>query len=138
LNRHSFGNSVLSAARLPVPPRPHFVTYSVVGGLGQRKYILSSSRLSCDLLRFRPPDVDRCRVKSVLDMCGIMLLNHRNARAAVLGYLINVGAFGQAKANIGVAKAVSTATIAVAVRPKFEFVEDGSEQFTVAFGKEPI
>jgi hypothetical protein len=56
----------------------------------------------------------RC-VQRVLDVRRVELLDHLHAGAAVLSDLVDVGAFHQAHADIGVPEAVRGAPVAVAV-----------------------
>lgn len=48
-------------------------------------------------------------------MHGVVLLDHFDARPTVLGDLVDIRAFQQAQADIGVAKAVGRTTVALAV-----------------------
>jgi len=64
---------------------------------------------------FGRADVDGGGVERVLDMRGVEFLDHLDAGAAVLGDLVYVGAFHEAHADIGVAKAVGSAPITIAI-----------------------
>ena len=49
------------------------------------------------------PDIDRGNVERCADMHRVVFFNHLDAGAAVLGYLVDVGTFHEAQADIGVA-----------------------------------
>ena len=60
-------------------------------------------------------DIDGRCIERILEMDRIVLLDHLNAGAAVLGYLVDIGTFHEAHADIGIAQAVSRARLAVSV-----------------------
>ena len=60
-------------------------------------------------------DVDGRCIEGVFDMRSVILLDHFDAGAAILGDLVNVRAFHQPHTDVGVPKAVSGPAIAVAV-----------------------
>src|SRR5262249_41863257 len=70
----------------------------------------------------------------VLMWGGVILLDHLDAGAAVLGYLVDVGAFEEAETDVGVAKAVSRARLAFAVGLEVLLGEDGVEELVVVNG----
>ena len=62
-------------------------------------------------------------------MPPVILLDHLHTRTAVLGNLINISAFEQSKADIGMPQAVAGADMAIAVEFQIELVKDGIHQF---------
>ena len=64
-------------------------------------------------------------------MGGVELLDHFDAGAAILGDLVDVGAFHEAQADVGVAQAVGGAALAVAVGLEAKFIENGVEEFSL-------
>ncbi len=73
--------------------------------------LLSSS----DRLGPRLSDIDRRCVDIVLQMPPIIFLDHLDAGAAVLGDLIDVGAFEQPQADVCVSQAVAGANMVIAI-----------------------
>jgi hypothetical protein len=67
--------------------------------------------LPCSLVlarrELRAANVDGGRIERVLDVRRVEFLDHLDAGAAVLGDLVDVGAFHETHADIGVAKAVN-------------------------------
>src|ERR1700722_14800180 len=59
--------------------------------------------------------VDRGGVERVLEVRSVEFLDHLDARAAVLRDLVDVGAFEEAEADVGVPEAVCGALVAVAI-----------------------
>ena len=55
----------------------------IIGATGRRRFLLFG-------FGFRFQDVDRGRIQRVLEMDGIVLFNHFDTGAAVLGDLINI------------------------------------------------
>ena len=55
------------------------------------------------------PYIDSSGINTRLDVRRIVLLNHFNAGAAVLGDLVNVRPFHEAEADVGVLEAVGSA-----------------------------
>ncbi len=47
-------------------------------------------------------DIDGCGIKRVLNVGSVKLLDHLDAGAAILRYLVNVGALHEAHANVRV------------------------------------
>jgi hypothetical protein len=62
----------------------------------------------------RPPQVDGLGIQRVLEVHGIVLLDHLHADPAVFRNLVDVGTFKQAQADIDVAQAVG-GTLVVAM-----------------------
>jgi hypothetical protein len=95
------------------------------------------------LLAFAPgrlwtADVDRRSIKRVLDVRCVKFLDHFDAGAAVLGNLVNVSAFHEAHADVGMTQTVGGAPVPVAVRLEFGPGENPVEQFDVIAGKNRI
>src|SRR5665213_563812 len=67
------------------------------------------------LFCFRPPYVDRGGVETVLQVGSVIFLDHLNAGAAVLRNLINVRAFHETQADVGVPQAVRRAGLSFTV-----------------------
>src|SRR4051812_25853964 len=67
----------------------------------------------------RPPHVHGRGVDGVLEMHGVVLLDHVYARAHVLGDVVDVRPTEQSEAGVGVAEAVQRATVPVPI--DFEF-----------------
>ena len=63
----------------------------------------------------RTEDIDSGCIKRVFDMSRVEPFDHLNARAAILGDLVNVGTFHKPHADIGMAEAVCSASVAVAI-----------------------
>ena len=61
---------------------------------------------------------------------GVILLDHLDAGAAVLGDLVDVGAFHEPHTDIGMPQAVSSARIAIAVRLELRPFEHTVESLT--------
>jgi len=87
---------------------------------------------------FRLADVDRCCIQRVLEMHGVVLLDHLDARAAVLCKLINIGPFKQAKADVRVTQAVRRTSVAIAVKLEIFLGEQGIEDAGMASRKNTI
>src|ERR1035437_7171919 len=85
-----------------------------------------------------PPDVDRGGVETVLEVGGVVFLDHLNAGAAVLRDLINVRAFHETQADVGVPQAVGRAGLSFTVFLEAFFVQDGVEELTVGLRKNRI
>ena len=58
-------------------------------------------------------------------MPPVIFLDHLDAGAAVLGDLINISAFEQSEADIGMPQTVTGADMPIAVEFQIEFVKDG-------------
>src|SRR5208282_4129408 len=86
----------------------------------------------------RAADIDRRRVERVLDVSGVEFLDHLDAGAAVLGDLIDVGAFHEAHTYVGVSQAVGCAPVPVAIELKAGAREHAVEQFDVVARKDVI
>jgi len=68
-------------------------------------------------------------------MTCIELFDHFDARAAILGDLVYVGAFHEPEANISMAKGIRRSGIAVAVLLKALLLQDVIEDRSVVAGK---
>src|ERR1039457_5663528 len=90
------------------------------------------------LFGFRPPYVDRGGVEAVLEVGSVVFLDHLNAGAAVLRDLINVRAFHETQADVGVPQAVGRAGLSFTVFLEAFFVQDGVEELTVGLRKNQI
>ena len=129
--RHS---NRISPLRLPIPPRElSDPTYrgdcedSQAKIMSVRVELLFQITLVTLARRSRSADVDRRSVKPVLDVRGVMLLDHLHAGTAVLGDLVDVCALHQPKADVSVAKAVGRAAVAFSVEFQPFLVEDTVE-----------
>jgi hypothetical protein len=71
-----------------------------------------------------PHDVDRGRIDPSVQMRSIVFLYHLDTGPAVLGDLVNVGAFEQAQADIGVSQARGCPRTAIAVNEKVVLFQD--------------
>ena len=111
------GHSIsLSPLCLPISPRPRktddsshdkasgngLCFFSQAAGFHSARAFLGN----CLFLWTWPHDVDRGSIKLRLQMGRVILLNHLHACPAVLGNLVDVRTFEQAKANIGMAQAI--------------------------------
>jgi hypothetical protein len=83
-------------------------------------------------------DVDGGGIECVLEMRRVEFLDHLDAGAAVLRNLIDVGAFHEAHADVGVAKAVGGAPVPVAVELEFGPSQNAVEQLDVIPRKDMI
>jgi len=83
------------------------------------------------LFGFRPPYVDRGGVESVLEVGRVVFLDHFDTGAAVFRDLVNVRAFHETQADVGMPEAVSCAGLSVAVLLEAFFVEDCVEELPV-------
>ena len=90
------------------------------------------------LFGFRPPYVDRGGIEAVLEVGGVVFLDHLDAGAAVLRDLINVRAFHETQADVGVPQAVGSAGLSLTVFLEAFFVQDGVEELPVGLRKNQI
>src|ERR1051325_2461380 len=81
------------------------------------------------------PHVDGGGIQRVLEVHGVVLLDHLDAGAAVLGDLVDVAALQQPEAHVRVAEAVGGPPVVVAVELQALLLEDGVEQATVVSGE---
>src|ERR1700691_4808901 len=86
-------------------------------------------------LRLLPPYVDRGGIEAVLEVGGVVFLDHLDAGAAVLRDLINVRAFHETQADVGVPQAVGRAGLSFTVLLQIFLVKDGVEKLPVGLGK---
>ena len=82
--------------------------------------------------------VDCGRIQNCFNMNRIVFFDHLNAGATVFGYLVDISAFHESNADIGVAKAVGGAPVAFAVKLQTFFRKDRVEQLPVALGEYEI
>ena len=68
-------------------------------------------------------------------MGRVVLLDHFNASAAVLGDLVDVGTFHQTQADVCMPQAVRRARLAFTVDAELFLVEDGFEKLSLLFWK---
>jgi len=98
--------------------------------------------LLCRLLhrfrRFRPHDVDGGGIQRVLDVGGIMLLDHLDAGPAVLCDLIDIRPLHQAQTYISVPQAIGRARPAIAVELQPGPLQHPIKQFQVIAGEHGI
>ncbi len=87
------------------------------------------------LLWLSPYDLIAAASRLVLDVRGVVFLDHLNAGAAVLGDLVDVRTFHQAQADIGVAEAVSGARLALTVDFRFSSSRIALKSSCGHFGK---
>src|ERR1017187_3076953 len=85
-----------------------------------------------------PPYVDRGGVGTVLEVGGVVFLDHLNAGAAVLRDLINVRALHQTQADVGVPQAVGRAGLSFTVFLEAFFVQDGVEELPVGLWENQV
>src|SRR5665213_2515383 len=90
------------------------------------------------LFGFWTPYVDRGGVETVLEVGCVVFLDHLNAGAAVLRDLINVRAFHETQADVGVPQAVGRAGLSFTVFLESFFVQDGVEELPVRLRKNRI
>lgn len=95
-------------------------------------------RRASRILWLGPPDVDRTRVDHVLQMGSVVLLDHLNAGAAVLGKLIDVRAIEKPEADIGMPQAVRATASPVPIELEIELVEDLVQQVVLAYRKQTV
>src|ERR1039458_4752347 len=91
-------------------------------------------RLFC----FGTPYVDRGGVEAVHEMRGVVFLDHLYAGAAVLRNLINIRAFHETQADVGVPQAVGRAGLSFTVFLEVFFVQDCVEELPVGLRKNRI
>ena len=92
-----------------IPPHRHR-PLSIASAAVLRKTKILPSAVAAALAH-----VDRGGVERVLEVRSVELLDHLDARAAVLRDLVDVGAFEEAEADVGVPEAVCGALVAVAI-----------------------
>src|ERR1039458_1369442 len=90
------------------------------------------------LFCFRPPYVDRGGFETVLEVGRVVFLDHLYAGAAVLRNLIDVRAFHQTQADVGVPQAVRRAGLSLAVLLQIFLVKDRVEELPVGLRKNRI
>jgi len=86
--------------------------------------------------RLWPPYVDGDRVQAVLDVRGVVLLNHFHAGATILGDLIDVRPLTEA--DVGVPQAVERSPLTVSAELQFLLFEDCIEKLVVRLRKYPV
>src|ERR1022692_3168527 len=90
------------------------------------------------LFRLRPPYVDRGGVETVLEVGRVVFLDHLDAGAAVLRDLVNVRAFHETQADVGVPQAIGRAGLSLAVLLQIFLVQDCVEELPVRLRKNRI
>ena len=70
-------------------------------------------------------------VQRILDMRGVVILDHLDAGAAVFGDLVDVRPLHQAEADVGVAEAVSRPRLPLPVGLEVELVQQGVHQLAL-------
>ncbi len=78
------------------------------------------------------------RIDHVLEVRRIVFFDHLDTGAAILGDLIDISAFEQAKTNIAVAQAICRARFAIAVEFQIVVGEDVVEHLLEFARKEPV
>src|ERR1039458_3396046 len=116
----------------------HFNIKKPRGVIARASLLLLFGRRLVLLFCFRAPYVDRGGVETVLEVGRVVFLDHLNAGAAVLRNLINVRAFHQTQADVGVPQAVGRAGLSFTVFLEVFFVQDGVEELTVGLRKNQI
>lgn len=81
------------------------------------------------------PYVDGGRADHVLDVRGIVFLDHLDAGAAITGDGIHVRPLHQAETNIGMAKRISGARLTIAIELEIGLVENAVEELHVIAGE---
>jgi len=102
------------------------IKLSIVDGLNVRDTRLSNYPED-GTVRKRLAAVDRCGVDARLDVRGVIFLDHLDAGAAVFGDLVDVRAFHEAQADIGVRQAVRSAPVPIAVKFEILLIENPVE-----------
>ena len=136
---------MLKSVASTISPRPHnldLIGYSLRLSIAkQNSSALESLVVAVRIApsssdRFGLADIDRRGVEARFDVGGVVFLDHLDAGAAVLGDLVDVRAFHQAQADVGVAQAVGRARLSFAVDFQVFFVEDRVEELRGgSFGK---
>ncbi len=86
----------------------------------------------------RTHNIDRRGVERILDVGSVEFFDHLDAGAAILGDLVDVGAFHEAHADVGMSQAIRRAPVAIAVEFELRAPEDAVEQLDVIAGKHGI
>ncbi len=81
------------------------------------------------------PHVDRRRADHVLDVRGIVFLDHLDAGAAIARDSVDVRAFHQAETDVSVAKRIDRSRLAVAIELEIGLVENAVEELHVIAGE---
>lgn len=71
-------------------------------------------------------------------MGGVVFLDHLDAGATVLRDLINVRAFHETQADVGVPQAIGRAGLSLTIFLEAFFVQDGVEELAVGLRKNPV
>src|ERR1035441_6830720 len=116
----------------------HFSITKIRGVIAHASLLLLFGDRLVLLFGFRPPYVDRGGVEAVLEVGSVVFLDHLNAGAAVLRDLINVRAFHETQADVGVPQAVGRAGLSFTVFLETFFVQDGVEELPVGLRKNRI
>jgi hypothetical protein len=105
-------------------------------GVGQRRYTAHTFLRDRLFLWPYTHDIDRGRIELGLQVCSIIFLDHFDAGPAVLGDLVDVRAFQEAQADVGVPEAVSCTGMSLPVLLETFLVKDRIEEFPVGFRKQ--
>ncbi len=130
---------ISSAVRSTAPPPARAIEgiYRVRGGAFQAK-----TRPHRFLVLFRLflcfPYVNSRGIQRVFEVRGIEFLDHLNAGPAVFGYLVNVRAFHQPEADIGMAEAVGRSDISIPVFFQFKFFQNAVHLACRRFAEDQI
>src|SRR5258708_36409105 len=128
-------------ASSPSPPQSSSFTLALTklrGVIARASLLLWFGRRLVLLFGFRTPYVDRGGVEAVLEVGGVVFLDHLDAGAAVLRDLINVRAFHETKADVGVPQAIGRAGLSFTVFLEAFFVQDCVEELPVGLRKNRI
>src|ERR1700730_11349609 len=99
--------------------------------------LLLGSRLVF-LFCFRPSYVDRGGVEGVLQVGGVVFLDHLDTGAAVLRNLIYVRAFHETQADVGVPQAIGCSVLSLTIFLEAFFVQDSVEELPMGLWKNRI
>src|SRR5271157_1520928 len=139
LRSDDFEPSASASSASPPQSSSFTLTFTKLRGVIARASLLFWFRGWLVLLFcFGPPYVDRGGVETVLRVGGVIFLDHLDAGAAVLRDLINVRAFHETQADVGVPQAVGRAGLFFTVFLEAFFVEDGVEELPVGLRKNRI
>jgi len=71
-------------------------------------------------------------------MRRVIFFDHLHAGPTILGDLIDVGAFHEAHADIGVPQAIGRAPLFIAIKLQIQFVENLIEKLAMVLWEEPV
>src|ERR1017187_770265 len=116
LRSDDFEPSASASSASPPQSSPFTLTFTKLRGVIARASLLLWFRGRLVLLFwFRPPNIDCGGVENVLQVGSVIFLDHLNVGAAVLRDLIDVRAFHETQADVGVPQAVGRAGLSFTV-----------------------